>query len=562
MNKRLVVQCLSGATALAAVLLLTIGLLLQPALAAPRMQEPELTIVKTAEGGGTIAPGQVVRFHITVINTGPGTATNVVVQDDYDQMAMPTIKILSTGAETWSEYVQDEDVITWQLGDLEPDAEWLASYEATAAEAFEPGTTEVYNVASAQGDNVWEVAQATVVLAVVAPQLALTRQWEQVDGERGIVPGDTVRYMIGYSNNGVAGATNVVLVDTFDETVVQQVDNITGDGQRPDAATVRWNLGTLAAGTTGLVSYEVTLKPVLSPDTKVYSLATIYADNAQPVSASDLFIPLTPRLSIERKWVDLNGGAIEPGDTLRFTISFHNSGAVAASDVAVQDHFNEWVVSEVTDISDGGGGVDGVVEWLLKEPLEPDAQRTVFYKVRLESRIHGPTEVTNTAIIFIRDVEVERALTTMTIEMGPVIGMTDILIILAILGPGFLLIVSISWIIRERRKQETPLPERAQATWQTAERTPTVGLTTGPRLAGRFADVEQQVEVLRQQVADGLLTEKECKARMRDLMVEDADGNWWMVGHETGEWYRHDGTGWVRADPPVASSDERSTGGA
>jgi hypothetical protein len=62
--------------------------------------------------------------------------------------------------------------------------------------------------------------------------------------------------------------------------------------------------------------------------------------------------------------------------------------------------------------------------------------------------------------------------------------------------------------------------------------------------------------VLRRQVADGLLTEEECKARMRELMVEDSDGNWWMVGYETGEWYRHDGTDWIQADPPLAHSDE------
>jgi hypothetical protein len=62
--------------------------------------------------------------------------------------------------------------------------------------------------------------------------------------------------------------------------------------------------------------------------------------------------------------------------------------------------------------------------------------------------------------------------------------------------------------------------------------------------------------VLRRQVADGLLTEDECKARMRELMVEDSDGNWWMVGYETGEWYRHDGTDWIQANPPLAHSDE------
>ena len=45
------------------------------------------------------------------------------------------------------------------------------------------------------------------------------------------------------------------------------------------------------------------------------------------------------------------------------------------------------------------------------------------------------------------------------------------------------------------------------------------------------------------------VTEVECKAQMRDLMIEDADGNWWMMGYEIGEWYYHDGSGWMQADP-------------
>ncbi len=136
-------------------------------------------------------------------------------------------------------------------------------------------------------------------------------------------------------------------------------------------------------------------------------------------------------------------------------------------------------------------------------------------------------------------------------------GLIEVFIILIF---GVLLVAGVSWIIRRGREQKTPQPEHPQATRQAAERTPTGSPTTRPRPAGPFANVERQVEVLRRQVTDGLLAEEECKARMHDLMVEDADGNWWMVGYETGEWYRHDGIDWVRADPPAARGDGRSTG--
>jgi len=65
-----------------------------------------------------------------------------------------------------------------------------------------------------------------------------------------------------------------------------------------------------------------------------------------------------------------------------------------------------------------------------------------------------------------------------------------------------------------------------------------------------FTEVEREVAKLRQDLTAGRLTEDECKARMRELMVEDTEGNWWMVGYETGQWYYHDGQKWLQSEPP------------
>jgi uncharacterized repeat protein (TIGR01451 family) len=416
MNKRVVCQTLLG-VAMLTVLLLTVGVLLRPALAAPRAQEgAKLEIVKTAEGDGTISPGNTVGFTLIVTNTGTISATNVVVSDDYDQMALPTIKVLSDVEEAGGAQ-NDGDVITWQLEELAPDAMWKARYEVTAAEAFEAGTAEVSNVASVQADNVEEIVKVEVKLGVRAPQLTLTRQWKHVDGEGEVGPGATVLYTIRYSNKGTADATSVVLVDEFDEEVVPQVDSITGGGQR-DAATIRWNLGNVRAGASGGVSYQVKLKSVLKPGTEVDSLATIRAAGVKPMSASDSFVPLTPRLSIERERKDLNGGAIEPGDTIRFTVRVRNSGAVGAENVTVRDNYEDAVIAGVSSISQGGSEVDGVVEWKLTA-LKPDAEEMASYEVLLKSDISEPTDAINTATSLIGDVQVAERQTMMTIEPAP-----------------------------------------------------------------------------------------------------------------------------------------------
>jgi hypothetical protein len=71
-----------------------------------------------------------------------------------------------------------------------------------------------------------------------------------------------------------------------------------------------------------------------------------------------------------------------------------------------------------------------------------------------------------------------------------------------------------------------------------------------------FAEVERVVAKLRQDLAAGRLAEEQFKARLREMMVQDGDGNWWMVGYETGEWYRHDGTDWVPDQPPGRAAAE------
>lgn len=416
MNKRTSFRSLLGAAMLTA--LLSLGLWLQIVRAAPDGQQdaPQLVIIKTVESGETIARGQTARFTITVTNTGSVTATNVIVLDDYDQTVLPTIKIISTESEA-SGGENDGDVITWRVGDLPPGAGWSGSYEATAINAFETGLSEIINVASAQADNVEGGVQATMALAVQAPKLTLSMERERVAGEGRVFPGDTVRYTIRYINNGAVDATNVILEATFDEAVVQQVGNVTAGGQL-DGATVRWNLGTVAAGVSGNVSYEATIKSVVPLGAKVRGQATIRADYVTPLSVSDS-LSLPPQLIVKREREDLNGGAIEPGDTLRFVIRIFNAGSVEAADVAVCDDFDEQVVAEVSNISDSGGEVDGAIEWLLVEPLVPGAERTVSYKIRLVGEIDESTTAANTASISIGGVEVDRSQTAMTIEPPP-----------------------------------------------------------------------------------------------------------------------------------------------
>lgn len=65
-----------------------------------------------------------------------------------------------------------------------------------------------------------------------------------------------------------------------------------------------------------------------------------------------------------------------------------------------------------------------------------------------------------------------------------------------------------------------------------------------------FSEVEAQYRTLKTQHEAGTLSEADFKARLQELMVEDDQGRWWIIGYETGQWYVHDGQQWTPGEPP------------
>lgn len=67
-----------------------------------------------------------------------------------------------------------------------------------------------------------------------------------------------------------------------------------------------------------------------------------------------------------------------------------------------------------------------------------------------------------------------------------------------------------------------------------------------------FQDAEKAYRELKQQHAAGELTDEDFEAKVTKLECQDAQGHWWLLGVETGDWYMHDGEKWNKAQPPPA----------
>lgn len=74
-----------------------------------------------------------------------------------------------------------------------------------------------------------------------------------------------------------------------------------------------------------------------------------------------------------------------------------------------------------------------------------------------------------------------------------------------------------------------------------------------------FEAIVARFAVLKARYDAGELGESEYDNELRKLVVQDEAGSYWMIGADTGRWYRYDGQHWVR-DKPLREAQALSPG--
>ena len=314
-------------------------------IAVSALPEPELEIVKTVlpgpdatcpsfvdgvAGAGAALPvfvGDTVTFCVSVRNTGPGGASNVVVTDAQAQAP-------------------------FQIGALGSGAQRTVSYDVVVGL-----DTPAINTATADGDGptggLDEVSD-TAVIAVSAlpePELEIVKTVlpgpdatcpSFVDGVAGagaalpVFVGDTVTFCVSVRNTGPGGASNVVVTDA--------------QAQAP------FQIGALGSGAQRTVSYDV----VVGLDTPAINTATADGDGPtgrlDEVSDTAMIDPRPqpdPVLNVVKTVVRGPAGncpgygqaisglgealKVEIGDTVTFCVSVRNTGPTEAHNVVISD---------------------------------------------------------------------------------------------------------------------------------------------------------------------------------------------------------------------------------
>src|SRR5215210_4426431 len=74
-----------------------------------------------------------------------------------------------------------------------------------------------------------------------------------------------------------------------------------------------------------------------------------------------------------------------------------------------------------------------------------------------------------------------------------------------------------------------------------------------------FEEVDRRYAHLKQRHEAGNITDQELNEQLQRLMVQDQRGRWWTKARKSGEWHYHDGSAWVKGNPPGVQSKSQET---
>ena len=375
---------------------------------------PAADLVITKRGQSTFTPGGTVAYIVTAINKGPTSVTGATVVD--------TLPAGLSGATWTATYSGGSTGPTSGTGSINATVDLVvggaAIFRITAtADANFPLNQTLTNKATVTGPvGIPDPNPDNNTVTVIGTPAALTDlSVTKTDGQTQYVPGQQITYTITVSNAGPSFASQAAVVDTLDPAIISSatwtaVFNGAGStGTLSGTGSISENID-LAVG--GTAVYTVTAQTLASATGSLTNTVTVstndLSNDPNPVNntATDtdtLLLPAT--LSVAKSVVDLNGGFVVSGDTLRYTIVVSNHASTttdpreSAIDVTLDDviplfttYLGNLSFSQGSGTGSQAGGVTGTIG-----TLSAGASATITFDVTVNAGTPDSTTIINTA---------------------------------------------------------------------------------------------------------------------------------------------------------------------
>jgi len=388
-----------------------------------------------ADGGGAVSPGDTLQYVITISNNGGAPQTGVVFTDVPDpKTTLVTGTVTTTPQGTIIEGNSPVDnMVEVNVGTVNPGVTVTITFNVTV-NAGATGTVSNQGIVTTPGNppdptddpdtDPPDDPTDTPVTPQETPELGQpakrARLNQDNDGNGVVSTGDTLTYTIEIPNIGNALINDVSFVDGLDpgtNLISGSVTTTHGSvttGNNAGDRTVNVNIGSLAAGATATIMFDVVITgatgqisnqgtvntptgptPTDNPDTPETGDPTV-----TPVSPQGPPVLPTKTVSLRRD-ADRSGN-FSPGDTIKYTIRIPNVSSVSVPGVIFSDILdtatsliNGSVITTTGAVSSGNGAGDTMVQ-VTVGTINPGEIVTITFEAFINA---GASMISNQAIV-------------------------------------------------------------------------------------------------------------------------------------------------------------------
>jgi len=351
------------------------------------------------------SPGDEIVYTLNYQNTGQGSASNVVITDQFVNLNQTYLTFLSATP------VPSSGTDTWNIGTFNPGQSGQIVIRARISTSIPGGSTEIKNRGSIQS-NETSLQYSNYVSTYVSGNafLAIDKLGRNLIDSTSLAkstpakPSQRVEFSIIVRSTGNVDATNVMVNDTLPSKLIfvpgsTKVDGVSVADGIIDSGI---NIGTIVTGQSKTVTFEVNVADenhfTIGQETLLNIVHTWININNKVLGSAMVVVtkdlPKVPVLAITKS-VDKTSAS--GGDEIVYTLNYQNTGQGSASNVVITDQFVNLNQTYLTFLSATPVPSSGTDTWNIGT-FNPGQSGQIVIRARISTSIPGgSTEIKNRA---------------------------------------------------------------------------------------------------------------------------------------------------------------------
>ncbi|MBN2693584.1 DUF11 domain-containing protein [bacterium] len=299
-------------------------------------------------------PGDSVKFEISIKNSASSTVNAITVKLPISSSYFENISVVNGGF--------SNNTVTWIIPSLSANGTTTVVANGTIKKPLlnglqiqNQGTISISGYQELTDDQSTPTINDPTVITISSQSnySATKKSYIDENGGRYIQPGEIVKYEIKLDNIGTGSGSNIIVEDILSSDL-EFIDALNGGVYDSSSRKIIWNSITTPELTNlsepFILSFRAKVKTGLSDGYWISNQASIkstdnprvyYSDDPSTTTANDATkfqVYSRAELAASTKiFDDLNGGQIESGDRIRYTIIVKNSGSLPATNIRVVD---------------------------------------------------------------------------------------------------------------------------------------------------------------------------------------------------------------------------------